>query len=40
MTIDDSAARRDWGWQPAFDLPALCDAMLAGTESGLPDGAP
>ncbi len=29
-SIDDSAARGDWGWAPRFDLPALADAMLAG----------
>ena len=29
-SIDDSAARRDWGWAPRFDLPALADTMLAG----------
>jgi nucleoside-diphosphate-sugar epimerase len=26
--IDDSAARRDWGWQPAYDLPAMVSDML------------
>ncbi len=39
MTIDDSAARRDWDWQLAFDLAALCDSMLAGLEADIPDGA-
>jgi nucleoside-diphosphate-sugar epimerase len=29
-SIDDSAARSDWGWAPRFDLPALADTMLAG----------
>lgn len=29
-SIDDSAARLDWGWAPRFDLPALADTMLAG----------
>ena len=28
QTIDDSAARRDWGWKPAFDLPAMSEVML------------
>lgn len=26
--IDDSAARRDWGWRHEYDLPALVDDML------------
>lgn len=27
-SIDDSAARRDWGWAPRFDLPAMVAEML------------
>lgn len=27
-TIDDSVARTDWGWQPEYDLTALCKAMI------------
>lgn len=27
-SIDDSAARNDWGWQPAFDLEAMTKEML------------
>ena len=27
-SIDDSLARRDWGWQPRFDLAAIVDDML------------
>jgi len=28
-SIDDSYARTDWGWQPAYDTPALVAHMLA-----------
>jgi len=28
QTIDDSAAREDWGWQPDYDLPKMVEAML------------
>lgn len=27
-SIDDSTARRDWGWAPRFDLPAMVAEML------------
>jgi nucleoside-diphosphate-sugar epimerase len=27
-TIDDSAARKEWGWEPHYDLPALVADML------------
>jgi nucleoside-diphosphate-sugar epimerase len=30
MSVDDSVARRDWGWQPRYDLDALVTAMLQG----------
>ena len=26
--IDDSAARRDWGWQPKFDLDGMTDDLI------------
>jgi nucleoside-diphosphate-sugar epimerase len=28
-TVDDSAAREDWGWRPAFDLAGMTADMLA-----------
>lgn len=28
-SIDDSAAREEWGWQPSFDLAAMTEDMLA-----------
>ena len=28
-SLDDSAAREDWGWRPQFDLPAMTGDMLA-----------
>ncbi|MFH1144891.1 MAG: NAD-dependent epimerase/dehydratase family protein [Candidatus Eisenbacteria bacterium] len=28
-SIDDSAARREWGWKPSYDLPAMTQDMLA-----------
>jgi nucleoside-diphosphate-sugar epimerase len=27
-SIDDSAAREEWGWQPEYDLPAMVADML------------
>lgn len=27
-TIDDSVARRDWGWKPAFDLSRMTEEMI------------
>lgn len=27
-SLDDSAAREEWGWEPQFDLPAMTDDML------------
>jgi nucleoside-diphosphate-sugar epimerase len=27
-TIDDAAARTDWGWQPAFNLEQISQDML------------
>jgi nucleoside-diphosphate-sugar epimerase len=29
-SIDDSAARIDWGWAPKYDLPAMVLAMIEG----------
>ena len=27
-TIDDSAAREEWGWKPSYDLAAMTEDML------------
>jgi nucleoside-diphosphate-sugar epimerase len=27
-SIDDSAARKDWGWKPEYDLKAMVDDMM------------
>jgi nucleoside-diphosphate-sugar epimerase len=27
-TIDDSAARQEWGWQPSYDLASMTTDML------------
>ena len=27
-TIDDSAARKEWGWKPNYDMPAIVEDML------------
>ena len=26
--MDDSAARQEWGWNPAYDLPAMAADMI------------
>ena len=26
--MDDSAARQEWGWRPAYDLPAMAKDMI------------
>jgi nucleoside-diphosphate-sugar epimerase len=37
-SIDDGAARRDWGWQPRVDLPTMVDDMLSKLRSHTADG--
>jgi threonine 3-dehydrogenase len=32
-SIDDSDARKDWGWKPAFDLARMTSAMFSGLSS-------
>ncbi|MEQ8470546.1 MAG: NAD-dependent epimerase/dehydratase family protein [Marinoscillum sp.] len=32
-SIDDAPARKDWGWQPSFDLNKMADTMLDNLES-------
>ena len=40
-SLDDSAARREWGWKPAFDLPSMTEDMLKVLRSRLgPSPAP
>ena len=34
-SIDDNAAREDWGWSHNFDISALTEAMLSGVNSQL-----
>ncbi len=41
VRFDDSNARQDWGWKPAYDLSELVTDMLASicekrTNAGLP----
>ena len=37
-TIDDSAARQEWGWEPAYDLPTMVADMLEKLRGRLADG--
>ncbi len=34
-SIDDSEARRDWGWKPTFDLPKMTETMIGGLKEKL-----
>ncbi|MVZ61792.1 NAD-dependent epimerase/dehydratase family protein [Sphingobacterium humi] len=34
-SINDEVARKDWGWQPTFDLKAMCADMIANLKSKL-----
>ncbi|MES1211100.1 MAG: L-threonine 3-dehydrogenase, partial [Acidobacteriota bacterium] len=34
-SLDDSAARQEWGWSPQFDLAALVRDMLENLEKKL-----
>lgn len=34
-SVDDSAARSDWQWEPAYDLGRLCETMLKGMKESL-----
>ena len=27
-SMDDSAAREEWGWQPDYNLPRMCEDMI------------
>ena len=35
QSIDDSIARRDWGWKPEYDLPKMTKAMIEGLKNKL-----
>jgi nucleoside-diphosphate-sugar epimerase len=37
-SIDDTAAREDWGWKPDYDLPKMVDAMLSALRKKLSGG--
>jgi nucleoside-diphosphate-sugar epimerase len=28
MSLDDSAARKEWGWKPKYDLAAMTNDMI------------
>jgi nucleoside-diphosphate-sugar epimerase len=36
-SLDDTAARTEWGWAPAFDLPAMTRDMLAQLRAKMPE---
>jgi len=38
MSIDDSVARREWGWKPAYDLAAMASDMIEKLSSRLRKG--
>ncbi|MGE5518673.1 MAG: NAD-dependent epimerase, partial [Candidatus Dadabacteria bacterium] len=35
QSIDDSVARRDWGWKPEYNLSAMTEDMLENLEKEL-----
>ena len=37
-SIDDSAARAEWGWEPEYDLPAMVADMLTRLRTRLESG--
>jgi threonine 3-dehydrogenase len=37
--LDDSLARRDWGWAPRFDLEAMSDELIEAVRATLPGAA-
>lgn len=37
-SLDDSAARQEWGWQQAYDLDAMVEEMLAKLGTGAQEG--
>ena len=37
-SLDDSAARNEWGWKPRYDLQSMVDDMLENLERKLESG--
>jgi threonine 3-dehydrogenase len=35
QSIDDSVARKDWGWQPEYDLTRMCSTMIEALQAKL-----
>jgi nucleoside-diphosphate-sugar epimerase len=38
QTIDDTAARKEWGWKPSYDLPKMTADMIAKLRTRLNSG--
>jgi nucleoside-diphosphate-sugar epimerase len=40
MSVDDSQARKDWGWKPSFDLATMTKDMLEKLSGRFAQGKP